>query len=386
MGALRLAVVGAFPFPLSQGSQLYVRDQLGALQQLGTEITLFCYGTGEGNAPEELDIVRVPRGLSPSVLRTGPALGKPLADAALSGALLAAHRRRPFDVALAHNGEAALAALLARSAGGLPVVYVAHTLIEHELPTFCPPLLGPVARAAGRTLDSTIAGRVDAIIALCRDAGKALEPRARGPVTVIAPGLDPAASPERARVDQVCRRFGLVRGRFALYTGNVDGYQGLDLLAEAAQLAPDIAWVVATHGKHRFEAAGVSCVRTTPEEARALGFGCGAALLPRRCPGGYPIKLLNYMEAARPIVAFEGIADGLEHDRSAWLLPPEAGPTAFAEAVRTLQGEPERADRIGAAARSHLESHHGWHDLAVRTLRFCGDASRKAGNGVRLLR
>jgi glycosyltransferase involved in cell wall biosynthesis len=383
VGALRLAVVGAFPFPLSQGSQVYVRDQLGALQQLGAEITFFCYGTGEGNAPEDLDIVRVPRGLSPSALRAGPALGKPFADAALSGALRTAHRRRPFDVALAHNGEAALAALLARSAGGLPVVYVAHTLFEHELPTYCPTLLDRLARAAGRTLDSTIAGRVDAIIALCQNAKEALEPRARGPVSVIAPGLDPAASPERAQVDRVCERFGLERGRFALYTGNVDGYQGLDLLAEAARIAPEIAWVVATHGERRFGVTGVSCVRTTPEEARALGFGCGATLLPRRCPGGYPIKLLNYMETARPIIAFEDIADGLEHDRSAWLLPPDAGPKEFAGAVRTLHGDTERADRIGAAARSHLESHHGWHDLAVRTLRFCEDAARKPGNGVR---
>ena len=383
MGALRLAVVGAFPFPLSQGSQVYVRDQLGALQQQGAEVTFFCYGTGEGNPPEEIDIVRVPRRLSPSILRAGPALGKPFADAALSGALLAAHRRRPFDVALAHNGEAALAALLARSAGGLPVVYVAHTLFEHELPTFCPSLLGPLAGTAGRALDSGIAGRVDGIIALCRDAEKALLPRARGPVRVIAPGLDPAASPEPARVDRVCQRFGLERGRFALYTGNVDRYQGLDLLAEAAQMAPDIAWVVATHGKRRFDAPGISCVHTTPEEARSLAFGCAATLLPRRCRGGYPIKLLNYMEAARPSVAFEGVADGLEHDVSAWLLPPDAGPEAFAEAVRSLQGDTERADRIGAAARSHLESHHGWHDLAVRTLRFCEDASRKPGNGVR---
>ena len=81
---MRLAVVAAFPFPLAQGSQIFVAEQVRALAAAGARVTLFCYGSGEGEPPEGLEIVRVPRRLSPRSLRAGPGLGKPLADAALA--------------------------------------------------------------------------------------------------------------------------------------------------------------------------------------------------------------------------------------------------------------------------------------------------------------
>jgi glycosyltransferase involved in cell wall biosynthesis len=128
--------------------------------------------------------------------------------------------------------------------------------------------------------------------------------------------------------------------------------------------------LVATHGARRFQAPGVLCRRVSPQEARALSFACAVAVLPRRRPGGFPVKLLNYMEAARPIVACRGIADGLEHDRSAWLLERDASPAELARALRTLAADPERGARLGRAARARLEAHHAWPELAKRTLAF----------------
>jgi hypothetical protein len=56
--------------------------------------------------------VRAP--LSPRKLASGPSPAKPFADLALAASLARAHRRTPFDAVLAHNAEAALAALLVR--------------------------------------------------------------------------------------------------------------------------------------------------------------------------------------------------------------------------------------------------------------------------------
>ncbi|RIL05485.1 MAG: hypothetical protein DCC71_10275, partial [Proteobacteria bacterium] len=85
---MHLALVGAFPFPFPQGSQVFFADQARALQDAGARVTLACYGTGEGEPPRDLALVRSP--LAPRALRSGPSAGKPIADAALAATLLRA--------------------------------------------------------------------------------------------------------------------------------------------------------------------------------------------------------------------------------------------------------------------------------------------------------
>ncbi|NNL64701.1 MAG: glycosyltransferase [Myxococcales bacterium] len=107
---------------------------------------------------------------------------------------------------------------------------------------------------------------------------------------------------------------------------------------------------------------------------RALLHGCALALLPRRRAGGFPIKLLNYLEAGRPVVAHAEVADGLVHGETAWLLPAEAGPAEWATAILEVLSEPERADALGAAGRRHLLARHAWPDLAKRTLSLLSES------------
>ncbi len=373
--ALHLAVIGAFPFPLPQGSQVFVRDQIRALHAAGVDTTLVCYGSRAGTAPDDLHVVRVPRALSPSALRAGPSLGKPLADAALASVYARAHRARPFDAVLAHNAEAALVALAARRRTGVPVVYVAHTLLGRELDAYGPRALGFLSRPAGSLLDRGIAAAVDGIAALCSETAERLAGYTRAPVERIPPGLDPAPAPDPAEQARLCARFGVEPGRFALYAGNLDRYQDLDDLAATAGLVPDVPIVVATHAARGRVARSLRLLRVSPEQARVLTFACGVAVLPRRRGGGFPIKLLNYMEAGRPIVARQGVADGLVHARSAWLLEPDAPAESVAAAIRALASDPTRAAALGREARATLEAQHAWPELTRRTLALV-DAAR----------
>lgn len=360
-------MLGAFPFPLAQGSQVYVRDQALALAAAGAAVTVFCYGAGEGETPADLDVVRVPGLLSPAALRAGPNAAKPVADAALAARFAAEARRRPFDVALAHNAEAAWAALLVRRLVRVPVVYVAHTLLGLELDAYAPRLAG-LAQRVGDVLDTALASRADGVLALCSAAAERLGGSARGPLAIVPPGLTPQPPPAAESVERACARCGVEPGRFALYTGNVDRYQDLDTLAQAARLVPELPVVVATHGERRGPPSPLRCVRMLPVESRALSFACALAVLPRRRPGGFPIKLLNYMEAGRAIVARQGVAEGLEHGRSAWLLARDAGAEELARALGRLAADPVEAARLGRGARARLESYHAWPDLAARTL------------------
>jgi glycosyltransferase involved in cell wall biosynthesis len=377
---LRLALVGAFPFPLPQGSQLYARDQALALRALGADVMLFCYGTGSGPAPAGLPLVRIPRTLSPRRLRAGPSLLKPLADVALVLALARAQRARRFDLVIAHNAEAAFAAIAARASTQLPVVYVAHTLLGLELSSYLPGPLRGVADRLGRRLDRSLAARADGVLALAAGAEQRLAPHARGPLAVIPPGRDAAAPPDRREIANVCARFGYEPGRFVLYAGNLDAYQELGRLAEvAARLAP-LPVLVATHEPAGTAPPPLRAVRlASADEGRTLAFGAAVAVLPRRIPGGFPVKLLNYMEAGRAIVAHAEVAEGLEHGREAWLLPADASAADLAEAIGALAKDPERAARLGQGARAALESRFAWPPLAQRTLALCEQVLTRGG-------
>ncbi len=357
---------------MPQGSQLYARDQALALRAAGAEVTLFCYGTGSGPESPGLPLVRIPRALTPRRLRAGPSPGKPLADAALAAALLRAQRRQPFDLAVAHNGEAALIALCARAATGLRFVYVAHTLLGLELSSYAPAAVRPALDRAGRRLDRMLAARADGVLALSAEAAKQLGAEARGPLAVIPPGLDPAPPPAPEAVARACARFGLTPGRFVLYAGNLDAYQELPDLATAARRLAPLPVVVATQQPRGDAPSPLRVLRTAGfEEERALVFGAAVAVLPRRIPGGFPIKLLNYLEAGRAIVAHAAVADGLEHGREAWLLGSGASAADLADAIQMLAHDSARAARLGRSARTALETRYAWPPLAERTLALC---------------
>jgi glycosyltransferase involved in cell wall biosynthesis len=126
---------------------------------------------------------------------------------------------------------------------------------------------------------------------------------------------------------------------------------------------------VATHDPQGPDLAPLRVVVVAgAEEARLLTHAAALCVLPRTIPGGFPVKLLNYMEAARPLVARTPVADGLEDGRNALLLPAAAGPTELAKAVARVLEDPELAAELGRGGRELLERRHAWARLAGRTL------------------
>ena len=281
---------------------------------------------------------------------------------------------------LAHNAEAALVALALRRRTRVPVLYVAHTLWGEELETWLPApgktwLPAPAARAAGAALDRMLARRADAVLALSHAGARAFAPHARGPVARIAPGHTPEPAPKTEAVAEACARHGLSPDGFALYAGNLDRYQELDSLDAAAAHAPGLPLVVATHDTRRARLRKLRVIEVSSlDEMRSLVHGAAIALLPRRSRGGFPIKLLHYMEAGRAIVARSGVADTLAHGESGWLLAEGAAPADFAAALRALASDAALRARLGAGAGSVLAEQHAWPARAAETLALARSA------------
>jgi len=370
----RIALLGAFPWSSPQGSQVFVREQARALARAGARVAIVSYGRGPLPAPPDLPWRPLRPDLSPRGWRSGPSLAKAIADAALLLHWLTTARRERFDAVLAHNVEAAAIALVARRWTRIPVVYVAHTLLSHELSTYGPSAFGRQLDAVGSAIDRAVARRADAVIALDETARKTLACHARGPVVWLPPGHLGAPPPDEESRRAACRLCGVEVGRFALYAGNLDAYQGLDRLEDAARwlAARGIPVVVATHdpGAATRSPGSPLRLRTVADvgELRALVWAAGVLVLPRRVPGGFPIKLLNYLESGRPIVACAGAGGGLLDGESGVVLPDDASGERLGEAVGALFADPERAGRLGAAGPPLLARRHDWTGLAAATL------------------
>ncbi len=368
---MRLALLAAFPFPAPQGSQWFAAEQARALQAAGTDVTLFCYGTSDGRPHDDLEVVRVPAEISPKRFRAGFDSAKWGADRALARNLVDAHRAAPFDAVLAHNAEAGLVAIAVRRQLRIPVLYVAHTLWREELGSYLPRAVGRPSRWVGSLLDAFLAFRADAILTLSEVARSELARFARGPVERIVPGLHPGRVPDRDDVSAVCFRHGLSPDGYVVYAGNLDAYQDLPDLDAAARDGGGMPVVAVTHDAKGASLPSLELLQVaTPEEARLLIYGARAAVVPRRHTGGFPIKLLQYMEAARPIVAMARVADTLEHEESGWLLPDDASPDTLAAALRRCSQDEALRSRLGAGARKVLENEHSWPELAEATLRL----------------
>ena len=236
---MRLLLVGAFPYPHAQGSQVYFQEQAIALREAGAEVELLTYARGPDTHSDlpaispnrALDGFRVHRSASwtaPRSLRSGPSLAKPLGDLGLAQTLrhlLAsssndANRDAGHDAAsesgytaiLAHNAEAALVALAALAAVSKPhppILYCAHTLMGHELSTYAKrwslkgffsstspssgpdkrPLSNRVIDRSGRVIDRFIARRVDGWIALTQASARVMHQNAKGPGALIPPPI-----------------------------------------------------------------------------------------------------------------------------------------------------------------------------------------------------
>ncbi len=399
MKPLRIAMVGACPFPVPQGSQVLLEGTARALMERGHEVHLVVYSYGIGDAPCGMAIHRCTH--IPGLRRTaaGPAFMKPVADAALAAALRRLVREQHIELVHAHNYEGLLASLAALRGCGrmhIPLLYHAHNAMADELPYFLPRI--PGAAGVGAWLDRHLPPHADGVIAPHRvlvDYLIACGCRP-GKVSVAPPACDAAlfdavfsGPPANAPV--------------VLYMGNLDAYQNLPLLGRAMRqvrrVMPEAVLCIATASRIASAALGPLepcevCATPDLDALRKVLQRSAVVACPRVSWSGYPMKLLNAMAAGKAIVACHGGAHPLENGRNG-LVVEDGDEAAFAEALVLLLRDEGLRQTLGRQARLDVEWRHQPQDYAQtleeayqKVLRetnvdsaHASDGSRVIGNG-----
>jgi glycosyltransferase involved in cell wall biosynthesis len=193
------------------------------------------------------------------------------------------------------------------------------------------------------------------------------------PGALVPPAVpDPLVHRGRLDPDETARSHHLEPGRFLLYSGNLDGYQELDILSEAAaRLASRpgghrMPLVIASHSDRSVAgwSDGMAEVEfrrvASAAEMQALLASARASLLLRRTEGGFPIKLVNSLSAGTPVIAFQEREWGLEHEVNSLIGSPSRPVESLVASIDRIEEDDLLAHRLARGARElYLAQHQG---------------------------
>lgn len=356
--------VACLPFPTYQGTQAAVASMLQASVNTGQPTRVLTYARAAYELDAGYQVHRIPDFPNVRSLRSGPSWGKIGLDVRCVAEVRRLAKQLRPKVIIAHHIEAALVTLAARAA---PVYYVAHTSLARELPVYFPLLPQRLVEGFAKRIEHMVCSRAAGVAAVAPSLAELLGERARYlPVPWTLPtALPPSRLEARAAL-------GLTpRGRFCLYAGNLDRYQGWEHLLEALSLlrreerrtrlllATESDPTPALELAQRMGVGdAVDIRRLDGERTRQLVHAASdLAWIPRRSEGGLPIKMLDAFARELPVVAMERATAALPL-RNACLTVTDDDPGALAAAARRLLEDDLAANAFRQQARQYLTTHH----------------------------
>lgn len=375
---MRILFLAPQPFFEERGTPIAIRLVVEALAEAGHAIDLLTYPFGQ-----DVGIPRVAHHRSrpaPAVKRVppGPSWQKLLSDTTFLSDALRLARANRYD--LVHGvEEGAFIANLIKRRFGVPFVFDMDSLMSAQI-VEKNALLWPAAKvfeAMERRAVRSAAG----VLAVCPalvDAAKSYDANANVALLPDVPntGMDDGPLPESLTG---------ARGVRFLYVGNLERYQGVDLMLEAFELAarerPEATLVVVGGALSQIETYRAKCaplsaagrvVFTGPIPLRQLGhvLAHGDVLVSPRIKGNNtPMKVYSYLQSGKPVLATRlPTHTQVLHDEVAKLVAPE--PRAMADGMAALLDDPALRASLGERGRAYVEREYSHASFKRRLLEF----------------
>ncbi len=361
---MKILLVAPQPFYRERGTPIAVRVLVEQLCAFGHEVDLLVYHDGEDIQIPGLRLFRAGRPPGVDRVPIGISLQKLACDLWMMVALLRMLRRQRYDVIHAVEEMVFPAAILHRFFGGR-LVYDMDSSLSDQLTekwTFLKPL-----RRMFEAMERRSVWRSSLVLAVCEDLAAKVRPWLGDKRVVVLPDVPMADDGEHPA--EMLREVGegTVLG---LYVGNLERYQGIDLLLESLALLQEVPAfrmvVIGGSGKS---------LRHYQQLARSLGIGADRLRLvgarpvaqlgtylrqadilvsPRTLGQNTPMKVYSYMQAGKAILATDIRSHTQALDAACAMLVP-AEPAAMARGLEKLIRDPALRARLGEAARDKAE-------------------------------
>jgi glycosyltransferase involved in cell wall biosynthesis len=378
------------PFFEVRGTPLAVLAMVRALTALGHRVDLLTYPKGADVSVPGL-VHRRSLALPVGRVPPGPSLAKVVLDLPFMAEAWWRMATGGYDAVHAVEEAAHLAAPVARLLR-LPLVMDIDSSIPDQLRQsgFAP--RGPLPWAAARLEDHALR-HAAAVITVCRSLTEGV--RARAPHARVFQVEDPPLvdehPPDPAVVAALRRSLGLGPGPVVLYSGNLELYQGVELLLDAAAEVPE-AWFLFMGGEPaqvwtlqaRARAAAARCVFAGPRPPAELKAFLGLAdvlVSPRVHGENTPFKVYTYLASGKPLVATRLATHTQLLDESmAFLVEPTAA--GLASGIRAVLADPEGAAQRAARGRALIEKDYSPRRFAEKVARAYAEISAEVGGAV----
>jgi glycosyltransferase involved in cell wall biosynthesis len=357
---MRILVIAPQPFYQERGTPIATRMLIEALQSAGHDVDVLTYHVGEDPGLPGVRVFRAPSVPFVRDVPIGFSMRKLLCDVALAVRLVTLTRRHCYDVLHAVE-EAVFPSLIVRGLGCRVVYDMDSSLPEQLLGKY-----RSLHRLEGvlRRFERFAIARSDLVLAVCEDLAARVRAYATPTPVDVLEDVSLLGDSEAGNVDDL-RGDLPPGGALAMYVGNLEHYQGVDLLLEAvaALRAPPPFSLVAIGGNaaavaaYRLRAARLGVDATVrfvgARPLKDLGAYLRQAdiLVSPRCSGqNTPMKLYSYLAAGKAVLAtrIRSHTQVLTDD-CALLVEPTA--SALANGLDTLLRSPALREQLGSAAR-----------------------------------
>lgn len=404
---MKILFLAPQPFFLERGTPIAVRMAVETLARLGHGVDLLVYHEGEDVSIPGVRVLRIAR--PPGVRRVpvGPSWKKIVCDCFFLGEFLRAVRRERYDVIHAVE-EASWMAHWTRAFHHLPFIVDMDSSIPSQIEetyAWARPLTGGFRRLEGDVMRGSVA-----IVAVCKELARVAQDHASSiPIAVIEDAAlfdDAGSSASQGAADAATGATTAVstktfRQEFSipadvplvLYVGNLQKYQGIDLLLEAfaRTKAPGALVIVGgddahiAQGKRKAGALGLDgrCHWAGPRPVRDLALCLGQADLlvsPRLHGVNTPMKIYSYLASGVAILATDIPSHTQVLTKDVAVLTPPA-PEPFAQALDQLLRDASARRRLGENARRLARAEYSREAFDRKLERFYRDVeARVRGN------
>ena len=367
------------PFYQERGTPIAVKIALETLakkltrtEASGPVIDVLCYAEGEDVQIPSVRIHRIPSPRCLTGIRPGISIKKLLCDVIFlfsTLALVIKARKRQYTVIHAVE-ESVFIAWLVKQIWGIPYIYDMDSSLSLQVTEkwwWSKPLYPVMNFLEG------IAVRGSVAVAPVCDALSAIATKHGSPHTVMLRDVSllPLSSEENDCRNRVLGLQLRNEQPVILYVGNLEFYQGIDLLVEAFALVrdheskPHLVIVGGTPDsieKYQNKATNLGCDATVsflgPRPVAQLKDYLAAAdivVSPRVKGNNTPMKIYSYLHSGKALLATDLSTHRQVLDEEIAVLAPAQAPR-FADGLRTLLDSPDLRNKLGENARKRAEA------------------------------